>query len=395
MNDTELSYLWMFAIGEISCLFAAIVITLIPVITRKDLFFGVRIPESEARDPEVIHLRRKYSLWMSLCSIITLLTGVILFLSKPQWVFLLVMYQPFVLFLAQFLVYLTCWRRALQIKQEKQWKVGFVGISNTNLPSGKGRLKDMPYFWYVICTVLCVLGILFGLYMYPKLPDVLVKHWDINMKPDAWDNKSIGTVIALPLVSFGMVILMFVSNASLYYTKLQVSLTNPVLSFAQHRMYRRLMTHALGLDTLLITVLFLAMLPMSFNIYVPDSTLMMACIFLFTILMLIPPIYVSIKAGQAGSKLKPVLSETEKKAAEQYHEKTSLLNLIDRGDDKLWMLGLFYYNPNDPSILIEDRFGSNGGLNYARPAAKALAVFFLILIVATYVYSTWIFLTVP
>ena len=200
--------------------------------------------------------------------------------------------------------------------------------------------------------------------------DVLVKHWDVNMKPDAWADKSIGSVITLPLVAFGMIILMFVSNVALYYTKLQVSLTNPVLSFAQHRKYRRMMTHALGFDTFLITLFFLGMLPMSLNVYVPESTFMMSSIFLFTILMMVPPIYVSIKAGQAGSKLKPVLSEAELKASEQYQEKTSSINVIDRGDDKFWKLGLFYYNPNDPSILVEDRFGSNGGLNYASRLPK-------------------------
>lgn len=395
MKDPALTYIWLFAIGEISLLFISIVIILIPAITRKDLLFGVRIPEEEVRNQDVIAIRKRYFIRMTLISAVLLVASVFFYLSRPEWVFLITLYQPFILLLAQIMVYLPCWRRALTIKQENNWKVGYFGISSTNASSGKGRMKDMPYFWYVICTLLSIAGILYGLYMYPQLPEVLVKHWDIHMNPDGWDNKSIGTVIALPLVCFGMIIIMFISNASLYFTKLQVSITNPVLSFAQHRLYRRMLSHALGFDTLLITILFLSMLPMSFNIYVPDDTVMMTYIFIFTVFMLVPPIYVSIKAGQAGSKFKPVLSESELRQAEQYHDKTAHLNVIDRGDDKHWKFGLFYYNPNDPSILVEDRFGSNGGLNYARPVAKVLTILLFLLVLCTYVFSTWIFLTLP
>jgi uncharacterized membrane protein len=63
----------------------------------------------------------------------------------------------------------------------------------------------------------------------------------------------------------------------------------------------------------------------------------------------------------------------------------------ERGDDRYWKLGLFYYNPNDPAILVEDRFGANGGLNYARPAAKLAAAALAVLIVVMYAVVTVVF----
>lgn len=38
--------------------------------------------------------------------------------------------------------------------------------------------------------------------------------------------------------------------------------------------------------------------------------------------------------------------------------------LID--DDRYWKLGAFYYNPEDPSIFVEKRFGIGWTLNFAR-----------------------------
>jgi len=40
----------------------------------------------------------------------------------------------------------------------------------------------------------------------------------------------------------------------------------------------------------------------------------------------------------------------------------------DRTPDKYWKLGLFYFNPEDPAVLIEKRFGLGYTFNFARPA---------------------------
>lgn len=43
-------------------------------------------------------------------------------------------------------------------------------------------------------------------------------------------------------------------------------------------------------------------------------------------------------------------------------------------DDAKWILGMFYYNPSDPSVFVEKRAGIGFTVNFARPAAW---VFFL------------------
>lgn len=44
----------------------------------------------------------------------------------------------------------------------------------------------------------------------------------------------------------------------------------------------------------------------------------------------------------------------------------------DRTDDRYWKWGLIYYNPGDPSLWVEKRFGIGWTLNFGRPASWAL-----------------------
>jgi len=44
----------------------------------------------------------------------------------------------------------------------------------------------------------------------------------------------------------------------------------------------------------------------------------------------------------------------------------------DRTDDRYWRWGLFYFNRDDPSILVERRFGLGYSFNFAHPFAWAV-----------------------
>lgn len=57
-------------------------------------------------------------------------------------------------------------------------------------------------------------------------------------------------------------------------------------------------------------------------------------------------------------------------------------------DDRDWKLGLFYFNRDDPSLFVENRFGSNNGLNYARKAAWLIVGILAAVSVLTYYVTT-------
>ena len=389
MSDMNLFFL---ILSESVCLATGLLLLLIPVITRKELLFGVRIPETAHDDPDVRRMKLTYGAVLAAATVFALAGGIWIYVLEPGSALLLCLYQPLALMILQALTYLPLWKRALHLKAERGWKTTFVGTSQTTAAISRGRLRGLPWGWYSVSCLLCILAAAYAIAVYPSLPDILITHWNAAMEADAWKEKSLATVLTIPAVSLGMTALMLGCNIVVYFTKLQISAENPVLSYTQHRAYRRLKIHVFGFITLMIALMFLLTMPMVLNLYIPSASLMMGGILFFTVLILIPAIWLPIKAGQGGSRLKPVLDEREKLDVEKYAS-FRLASPIDRSDDSLWKLGIFYFNRDDPSLFVEDRFGSNGGLNYARIPAKIIAVCIAVFTIATYVFSTILFIS--
>ncbi len=62
----------------------------------------------------------------------------------------------------------------------------------------------------------------------------------------------------------------------------------------------------------------------------------------------------------------------------------------DRIEDRYWRLGVFYSNPNDPSVLVEKRFGIGYTLNFAHPIAWVIAIMpLLAFIVLAIAFKAW------
>lgn len=392
MDDLSQINFFMFALSETICLLTGCLLAILPRITRQSLLFGIRIPDSAKNDPDVKRMKRNYTLIMACATILILAAGAFLYYIRNNSALLLSLYQPTALLLVQYALFIPLWKKAIRLKAARNWHVSHIGTSQTASSGVKERLKSMPWSWYIIAFVLCVISAAFALIMYPSLPDTLATHFDANMTADAWAHKSPGVVLSMPLIAFAMILLLLGSNIILFFTKLQVSIENPVLSYAQHKMYRRLMSHMLGFVTVIMTLMFLLLMPMVLNIYIPSTSAMYIGLFILTVLMVFPPILISVKAGQAGSKLKPVLTAQEEKEMKSFST-LSFGKSIDRGDDSFWKLGLFYYNKEDPSLFVEDRFGSNGGLNLARCTGKIIVAGLVLLVIATYVSSTVLFVS--
>jgi uncharacterized membrane protein len=99
-----------------------------------------------------------------------------------------------------------------------------------------------------------------------------------------------------------------------------------------------------------------------------------------------PFVHIAFKAGQSGHKLR-----VPEDALDAPFQGPTFAVHPERGDDRYWKWGLFYCNRDDPAILVEDRFGINSGLNYARPAIKIAAGALAALVVAFYAIVTMMF----
>ena len=92
-----------------------------------------------------------------------------------------------------------------------------------------------------------------------------------------------------------------------------------------------------------VQMIFDAQFPAGVNMGVPVG---------FTVLILLATPGLAFSTGQGGSRV-CVTSGQEGQPGE-----------IDRKDDGYWKLGLFYYNPQDPAMLVEKRFGIGWTINF-------------------------------
>ena len=189
-------------------------------------------------------------------------------------------------------------------------------------------------------------------------------------------------MLLMPLINLIMLAVMWLCGMLVERAKLQIDHKEPAKSFAQHKKYRRLMGHGIGILALALVVMFFVLALQSIFIgFTVPFWLIMAIIFVPTV----PVCVISVRAGQGGALLK--VDVTEAAAAEN----GDIAGNNAMSDDKHWAWGLFYHNPDDPAYFVGDRFGTNLGFNYSRLPVKIGVAIGTAALVACYVWVIAIF----
>lgn len=367
----------------------------LPVLTRKSYLFGVKIPLENHNCPEAKNMKKHY---ITICLTGTAVIFALIiaqFAFFPDMTLLATMYFPFIFTAVQMAAFIPNWKRALKLKEERGWKVSESAFADTKSSHSRGNLSDLPWAWYVAGLILIIVSVIISLVQYPNLPDRIPTHFDINMQPDAWSDKSLFTLMFLPLINLATLALMWFVGVMFVRAKLQIDAQNPELSFAQHRIYRRRIGHSTGFLALGMVILFVIL---GFMSVFPEFTVSFWLTIALVIITTVPLIAVTIHSGQGGCRIKPKIITESTVQNKRNHLMPTTTTAADatiattdisgRGDDKYWLLGTFYYNPDDPSYIIENRFGNKLGFNYSRLPVKIGLVALLSALIAMYVWIT-------
>ena len=360
---------------------------IIPHLTRKSYLFGVRIPAEEAGCEEAVQMKKNY---MTVC-----LFGmkILLVICAAQFIFLrektlfTTLYLPLFLIPVYFIAFVPNWKKALRLKKEQGWTVSNVSVTEIKSSNARGDLSSIPYIWYILGALIVFIVLLLTIIRYPLLPDLIPTNFNANMEADSWVEKSWLTALQLPLVNLGMLLIMFFVAVAIVKAKLQIDPHNPRLSFAQHRVYRRRMGHSIGFITLVISIIiaipcFMLLYPDA-SVWNIDGKVLLWIMLILTILAIFPVIMVLIVTGQGGCKVKINPADID-----STNINTSEAQNKERIDDKYWKLGMFYYNPGDPAIIVEERFGSQLSFNFAHLPVKIGTGLLALSLIALYVWLT-------
>ena len=404
---TELN-LFCFITNILITIFIGVFFPIMPMLTRKEFLFGVRIPESAQQHQDTKKLKSAY---ISACIILlfsVLLLNILQYIYMPDYTLAACCYFPFLIVGIHIFVFVICWKKATELKKTHGWQISSVAYAESFSSHSRGKLTAVPWIYYIGTIILIIVSVMIILIQYPSLPDPIPTHFDINMNPDKWSVKSIAMVLMFPLISFATTVLMAIVAISIEKVKLQISSQNPALSFAQHRLYRKLMGHGLGILTFGMIIGFTFL---TFMTLWPQFNISFRAMMFILILPCVPIVFVSVISGQGGCKLTPKITKKDEFAVgydvSVVEPSDSVVGDIStaendadttsrncREEDCYWKLGMFYYNPADPVILVEDRFGNNIGFNYARLGVKIGVTAAVVALICLYVWMTPMLLTI-
>lgn len=332
-----------------------------PYYNRKSIAFGVSVPESEYESPFFKELRRRY---LATCLIIggilavgSTLANIWVSAKTTMWIHLatILVYLVFTSVL-----YLMFYRKVRTYKQNSNWEIKKTAAAV--LTPDINEKKNLNPLWFLTYLVVIAGTIAAAFIQYPSLPEQIPMHYNIAGQVDRYAAKSMGKLLLLPLIQFLIGLLFFGIYIGISRSKRQSSGGDLKEGLKKDLAFHRVMRNTLFFIGLMDLLLFSTIEFSMLMIFSQQITILAPVVFLIVIFAMV--IYLVIKVGQGGSRLKGGKSTTSRVAE----------------DDSYWILGVFYFNKNDPSFFVEKRFGMGYTVNFGNPISW-IAIFALLVLI--------------
>ncbi|KAB2336027.1 DUF1648 domain-containing protein [Cytobacillus depressus] len=325
----------------------------IPFLTKRNVVFGVYIPDEFARDPKLLAFKKRFSLLIFIFGVIGV--GLYLFLLtkvnlNESMNALLGSAIQFSLIFMSLALYFYYHAKALQRKKAMRWGENVKQVTITDL-SVRSQDAMLPWHVYLLPIAVTIGVMIYTLTKFSLLPEQIPMHWGPNGKPDAFAAKSQFSAISLLLILLTIQFMFLGINEMTKRSGFKLSATRPEASRIRQLTLRKYSSWFMFFTNVLITMLFSFLQLQMIHPNLADGAVLMALPIIFTLMILIGCLYLAIKVGTAGERM-------------DLHPASGISDL---DDDQYWKGGLFYFNKNDPSIFVEKRFGIGWTLNFSNP----------------------------
>jgi uncharacterized membrane protein len=315
-----------------------------PQLTRRDILFSVTVAPEFRESTQGRRIIAGYRRGIIIVSLITLalivrsgsdLTGVV-------WLTL----QP----IAGLGFFFAAHRQTMAFRSEAS-TAREASLEPQPRIAGLGLLLFGPFLMLACAAVLMRAH-------WNEIPNPMPVHWDLAGNPNGWMPKEPLIFWGLLAGDFGLCAIFTFTIVEMMYFSRQVSVTG-----AKAREERRF--RWIGLAVLLAGDYLsaaLAFLPLN-----PHATLAFGGVAFFLVIMIVGSLEL-VRRGQGGMRLAPAGSEQV---------------VSDRTPDQCWKWGIFYYNPDDPALMVEKRFGIGWTLNFAHRGALIFLGLTLVVLVVS------------
>ena len=334
---------------------------LTPYYSRRGTPFGITVPSSHQQDSFIQMRKKRFFIQNVLLSI--LLSIPIVFFSnfedqtaQDMWSGVYVIGAMLVFLVLTFILYLKN-RKAIQLwKKEEQIivetkKERIVVDTNYHRDLNAVSTRTIVIVQLVIVLIsVAVIG-----FFYDRIPNQFPIHWNSQNIPDRSVEKSPLSVMMMPAMQLLMIPVLAFSHYAFIKSKQKLLANYPQITSYQSKKFRRAWSINF-LVTSIATQLLLTSTNFFSLFFAEDMAFgwmgLLIGLFIFGIVGYSS--FLTWKYGQGGEKL--VFSEIDEPVEE----------VTEVDEEKYWKLGVFYYNPDDPSIFVEKRFGIGSTINLAR-----------------------------
>jgi uncharacterized membrane protein len=321
------------------------VLMIIPRVTRRGLLFGVYVGEDHSCGTEADALRRGYYAGIASTMAIAIVAVMVLVggFGIP-----LAGFTTLVVLVGFVITYLKAHAGALRM-------AGPGGPVAAVAP-----LAPQPSRRLILPAVALLAGLAGGLFSisyawahYDRLPEQFPIHFGITGSPDAWGETSIAAVFLAPFATLLMGGIVGAAALLVANAKMAIRRDDGGVSLRAQERFRTAMTRVLSIVGLIVTAMMVEISITPIQVALGETTGMSVALMLSLVAGLLAVlgamIYIALRYGQGGAALEVAAAGAP---------------LTDGlADNRHWRFGMLYVNRDDPSIMVESRFGIGYTIN--------------------------------
>ena len=340
-----------------------ILMAITPYLMPKHECFTVTIPDSAARDPYLIHLKRIFcAITLSVTLLLTILAVFLLTSNLEQGFIICIIISTLLLAVGGYILMLAFRRKVQRYKKEQGWHA--LTQQTTSFVGEEPAPKPISLKWDLLFLPAGIITIAMAVISYPAMPNVVPLQIDFSGAVTTTAEKS-------PLIAaFPAIVVLFVSLCMVFShwtivrSKRGIDASRPALSAWAYGSFARAQSILIvTIGTLLSFLGPLIELTLIGTIRIQD---MVGPVLILVMIIVVASCAVSIVYGQNGSRLLARMNAP---------------TTMTKDDDRYWKLGIFYWNPEDASLFLPERFGIGWTVNFGRPLIWIiLAAFVLVTI---------------
>ncbi|WP_320162859.1 DUF1648 domain-containing protein [uncultured Trichococcus sp.] len=352
-----------------------------PFYSRLGTPFGISVPTSRQKDPYVVKLKKAF-LYQNVIGSVLLAAPIFFFLlwdDEQKVEMVTSIYVTVAMFVFIFLSFLLYLHKRKQLRSWKEANRIRIEAKKAKIVIDTAYQKDLKVISHSVFVsaqlFILLVTVAVTLYFYDQIPDRFPVHWNSSNEPDRIVDKTYVNVFMLPAIQLLMIPMMFFSHYSFIKSKQKISPYLSDLSSKQSKLFRQAWSYYFLVVTVM-TQLLLSGIHF-FSLFFADkgAQWIIGMTIPFVVIIVGYSVYLTWKYGQGGEKL--FLNE----AGELPDEVT------EADEERYWKWGVWYFNPEDPSIFVEKRFGIGSTLNMARWQSWAFIAGLLAFVVLTMVLS--------